>query len=102
MVRMEQLREQGELEEERQSAEVADLEDQMDEEWSKYEQQLDAVKRRLEARATEVGGWMGVAVGGACINSCDMMQASLSKLKKSVHQKAIQNRIMEKVKMEWL
>lgn len=53
---MEQLREQGELEEERQSAEVADLEDQMDEEWSKYEQQLDAVKRRLEARATEVGG----------------------------------------------
>ena len=56
---MEQLREQGELEEERQSAEVADLEDQMDEEWSKYEQQLDAVKRRLEARATEVGGWVG-------------------------------------------
>ena len=27
-----------------------------------------------------------------------MMQASLSKLKRSVHQKAIQNRIMEKVK----
>jgi hypothetical protein len=26
------------------------------------------------------------------------MQASLSKLKRSVHQKAIQNRIMEKVK----
>ena len=56
MVRMEQLREQGEIEEERQSAEVADLEDQMDEEWSKYRQQLDTVKRRLEARATEVGG----------------------------------------------
>ena len=53
---MEQLREQGEIEEERQSAEVADLEDQMDEEWSKYRQQLDTVKRRLEARATEVGG----------------------------------------------
>ena len=27
-----------------------------------------------------------------------MMQASLTKLKRSVHQKAIQNRIMEKVK----
>lgn len=48
---------------------------------------------------------MGMAVGGACVNSCacgDMMQASLSKLKKSVHQKAIQNRIMEKVyKRKW-
>jgi hypothetical protein len=67
---MEQLREQDEIEEERQSAEVADLEDQMDEEWSKYRQQLDAVKRRLEAKATEVGGWAGVAVGGVCFNSC--------------------------------
>ena len=61
MVRMEQLREQGEIEEERQSAEVANLEDQMDEEWIKCRQQLDAVRRRLEARATEVG----VALGGA-------------------------------------
>ena len=58
---MEQLREQGEIEEERQSAEVANLEDQMDEEWIKCRKQLDAVRGRLEARATEVG----VALGGA-------------------------------------
>ena len=63
---MEQLREQGEIEEERQSAEVADLEDQMDDEWNKCRQQLDAVRRRLEARATEVW-WVGVAMDGGCV-----------------------------------
>lgn len=94
---MEQLREQGEIEDERQSAEVADLEDQMDEEWSKYRQQLDTVKRRLEARATEVGGGAWRWVGLELIVVRVVMQASLSKLKRSVHQKAIQNRIMEKV-----
>ena len=56
MVRMEQLREQGELEEERRLAEVADLEEQVEEEWNKCREQLDNVRRRLEARATEVGG----------------------------------------------
>ena len=54
MVRMEQLREQGELQEERNSAEVADLEEQVEEEWNKCNQQLDAVRNRLEARAAEV------------------------------------------------
>lgn len=56
MVRMEQLREQGELQEERNSAELADLEEQVEDEWNKYRQQLEAVRMRLEARATEVGG----------------------------------------------
>ena len=51
---MEQLREQGELQEERNSAEVADLEEQVEEEWNKCNQQLDAVRNRLEARAAEV------------------------------------------------
>ena len=54
MVRMEQLREQGELQDERNCAEVADLEEQVEEEWSKCNQQLDAVRNRLEARAAEV------------------------------------------------
>ena len=68
---MEQLREQGELEEERCSGEVGDLEDQVEEEWSKCRQQLDAVRRRLEARATEVGvaasGWSKI---GGILLSC--------------------------------
>ena len=99
MVRMEQLREQGELEEERHSAEVADLEDQVDEEWNKCRQQLDNVRRRLEARATEVWWSQWQMLGWSLYYCIDliMTQASLSKLKRSVHQKAIQNRIMEKV-----
>ena len=70
---MEQLREQGELEEERCSAEVADLEEQVEEEWNKYKEQLDNVRRRLEARASN-RGMVGVSVGGACVTLV-MMQA---------------------------
>ena len=54
LVRMEQLREQGEIQEERNTTEVADLEEQVEEEWNKCQQQLDAVRTRLEARAAEV------------------------------------------------
>lgn len=54
LVRMEQLREQREIQEERNATEVDDLEDQVEEEWNKCRQQLDAVRMRLEARATEV------------------------------------------------
>lgn len=54
MVRMEQLREQGDVQEERNSTEVADLEEQVEEEWNKCREQLDAVRMRLETRAAEV------------------------------------------------
>ena len=73
---MEQLREQGELEEERCSAEVADLEEQVEEEWNKCREQLDNVRRTRASNS----GMVGVSVGGACVTLI-MMQASLSKLK---------------------
>ena len=66
MVRMEQLREKAEIQEERQSTEIANLEEQVEEEWNNYQQQLDAVRMRLEARAAEVSGWS--QVGGVCFN----------------------------------
>lgn len=73
-----------------------ELEAQIAEEKERCEQQMKMVRQRLESQATEVSRGRNNLQMVISLMVC-LWQASIARLQRSVREKAIQNRIMEKV-----